>query len=358
MAKQHTIPYIYQLQNAAFPKLAALPFKVAVLDMDDAKLSCKEIQALKDQGKTVFSYVSIGEAEDYRDYWKEGGWSESRPAFLLKENPDWKGNFNVKFWDKEWQHIIFDRIGKAVEKGYDGVYLDIVDGYTVKQVIDAWHGRSSQLREEMVDFILKISHHAKALNPDFKIIPQNAVGLLSTEENINLDEPLSPNTRYLDAIDGVGKESTWFNDDARSEWVAYDMRHLENAINAGKFVLAIDYPTNNGAQREFIHEAIKAGYIPFIGTRELDGAIDRDNYRIGKELPDAILQKVLTHPNRDSFLFHSDTPGGFHETETEVTGCKLPHHDHDGEHVGIHDDATDLLIANAGFFSVYDPDSF
>lgn len=356
MAAKKTIPYIFQLQKAAFPKLEALPFKVAVLDMDDAQLSCKEIQALKEQGKTIISYVSIGEAEDYRDYWKQGGWDKARPDFLLKENPEWKGNFNVKFWDEHWQQIIFDRIAKVVEKGYDGVYLDIVDGYTVKQVIEAWGGKPQDLREEMIDFVLAISKHAKALNPDFKIVPQNAVGLLSTTDDIDLDAPLSPNMRYLNAIDGVGKEDTWFDDDKRAEWTAYDVRHLENAINAGKFVLAIDYPTKDAHQREFIREAIEAGYIPFIGTRALDGVFDKDNYRIGRELPESVLEKVLTPVHHDSFFFPSGGPGVEGAAESGIPGCNFFHSGHSDQGIDAYENDASLMAANAGFFNPYEYD--
>ncbi|TAN37800.1 MAG: hypothetical protein EPN23_04615 [Verrucomicrobia bacterium] len=43
------------------------------------------------------AYLSIGEAGDYRGYW-EKEWSAQPPTWLGAENPDWKGNFKVRYW--------------------------------------------------------------------------------------------------------------------------------------------------------------------------------------------------------------------------------------------------------------------
>jgi len=86
--------------------------------------------------RLVIAYMSVGEAEDYRYYWKRE-WNKSKPAFLEKENPDWKGNFKVRYWNKEWHTILYGAgdsekfidsyIGKIVYTNYNGVYLDVLD---------------------------------------------------------------------------------------------------------------------------------------------------------------------------------------------------------------------------------------
>ena len=55
--------------------------------------------------RIVISYLSIGEAEDYRGYWKKE-WSKKWPKWIVKENPDWKGNYIVKYWNSEWKNVI------------------------------------------------------------------------------------------------------------------------------------------------------------------------------------------------------------------------------------------------------------
>ncbi len=103
-------------------------------------LTKKEVSSLRRKPgggrRLVLSYLSIGEAEDYRYYWKDP-WKKNPPPFLAKENPEWKGNYKVKFWMGEWKEIIAGRedgrgfktsyLKKILDAGFDGVYLDIVD---------------------------------------------------------------------------------------------------------------------------------------------------------------------------------------------------------------------------------------
>lgn len=274
------IPFLYQLQNANYQSLSATDFKVAVVDPDDSGLTTAQVSSLHDAGKLLYAYTSIGEAEDYRDYWKTS-WKTSPPKFLLSENPEWKGNFRVAFWDQDWQKIIIGRIDDAIAKGYDGVYLDIVDGYTVKSIIDAYPGSKAQLRQEMIDFVLEISAHAKLAHPGFAIIPQNAVGLLSLRED---DASSGPNTAYLKAIDGLGVEDLWYDGNTRADWTSGDLEMISLAQRAGKFVLATSYPTLDARQVDFIDKAVAAGLIPFVANRDLTGRIDADNLKIADEM--------------------------------------------------------------------------
>ena len=88
------------------------------------------------QVRLVFAYLSIGEAEDYRYYWR-AEWKRRPPKFLERENPEWRGNYKVRYWMDEWQKIIcggtdgrlFDTsyVKRILDAGFDGVYLDILD---------------------------------------------------------------------------------------------------------------------------------------------------------------------------------------------------------------------------------------
>lgn len=99
-------------------------------------LTAAEVTQLKTKAnggrRLVISYMSIGEAEDYRFYWKDG-WNNVKPFFLEEENPEWKGNYKVKYWDKNWQAIILGNeesyLQRILKSDFDGVYLDIIDGF-------------------------------------------------------------------------------------------------------------------------------------------------------------------------------------------------------------------------------------
>jgi len=82
--------------------------------------------------RLLICYMSIGEAEDYRFYWQDD-WKPGDPTWIYYENPNWKGNYKVFYWEKEWQDIIMGSdtsyLDKIIDAGFDGVYLDIVDAF-------------------------------------------------------------------------------------------------------------------------------------------------------------------------------------------------------------------------------------
>jgi cysteinyl-tRNA synthetase len=266
------IPFFYQLQDSSVASLMATDFRAAVVDMDNVSADPADIDKIQAQGKLLFTYLSIGEAEDYRRYWIEGRWSQKKPAFVLGANPDWPDNFYVKFWEPAWQAIMFRRVDEAVALGYDGMYLDVVEAYQVPQVSKAYRGPGN-VRQAMINFVLALSARAKARNPHFMVIPQNAVELLAA----SAANPTAPNEAYLAAIDGVGVEDLWFNDNKPSPWTKDDLAFLKLAVAADKFVLATSYPTQDSKQAAFVTKALDAGFVPFVGDRELTGAIDPVN---------------------------------------------------------------------------------
>lgn len=95
-----------------------------------------EIEQLKKKSnggkRLLVSYMSIGEAEDYRYYW-QSDWDESCPSWMDGENPHWEGNYKVRYWEPEWQSIIYGNenayLDKIIYAGFDGVYLDIIDAF-------------------------------------------------------------------------------------------------------------------------------------------------------------------------------------------------------------------------------------
>jgi uncharacterized protein (TIGR01370 family) len=76
---------LYVLQNAGIYELFAADFDVAVVDPDDSGMKGIEVDTLKRQDKEIIAYISIGEAEDYRSYWKSD-WKPGNPVFLDQEN--------------------------------------------------------------------------------------------------------------------------------------------------------------------------------------------------------------------------------------------------------------------------------
>lgn len=243
----------YQLQGATLTSLKALDVDVLVIDVDDANLSGTEVSELKEDGTVVLSYLSIGEAEDYRGYWKEG-WRVGEPSFIDAENPEWKGNFKVRYWDEGWQAIILGRVREIAGKGYDGVYLDIIDAYWYYES----RGRETAAGE-MVELVQRIRSEGTALDQGFLVVPQNVPELYEHAE-------------YREAIDGFGKEDTWYNDDEvqGTEETAFVLPHLDRAVADGKFVLSIDYPTEPGKVCDFYTRCREHRFACTVSGRGLD----------------------------------------------------------------------------------------
>lgn len=95
-----------------------------------------EIEQLKKKpnGKKriVISYINIGAAEKYRYYWKKN-WFLHHPHWIKKKYEGYTDEYRVKFWNKEWQNIIYGNensyIKKIINAGFDGAYLDNVETY-------------------------------------------------------------------------------------------------------------------------------------------------------------------------------------------------------------------------------------
>ena len=226
----------YWLQNININQLKNSSSDLVVIDyskdgFDETAFTREEIQSLKDEGKIVLAYLSIGEAEDYRFYWQDS-WDENPPSFLGEENPDWAGNYKVKFWEREWwREVLRPYLRKITSAGFNGVYLDIIDGYHYYGEKD---GHLRKRANQMVRLVDKISRFGKRkAGEDFLVFPQNGLTILD-------DMADRFNNRYLNAINGVGIESLYYNiyneDDQN-----YRKNKLAELSNHNKLILNVEY---------------------------------------------------------------------------------------------------------------------
>ena len=134
-------PNNYKVKTDFISTIDATNFDVFIIDFfdnDGNALSAADVEILQSkpngEKRLVISYMSIGEAEDYRYYWSSD-WEKRKtePTWLYGENRNWKGNYKVFYWMADWQSIIFGNseayLDQIVATGFDGVYLDIVSAF-------------------------------------------------------------------------------------------------------------------------------------------------------------------------------------------------------------------------------------
>ncbi len=131
-------PDNYNSKQDFLNTLQETDYDILIIDAyyNDQLLTTQDIQSLKTKAngakRLVISYMSIGEAEDYRYYWQDD-WNTNPPIWLDEENPDWEGCYKVKYWHPKWQNIIYGTntsyLDTILQSNFDGVYLDIIDAF-------------------------------------------------------------------------------------------------------------------------------------------------------------------------------------------------------------------------------------
>ena len=99
----------------------------------DEPLTAPEVDTMRsDPERRIYAYMSVGEASDFRPYWKSI-WDISRPDWIEAANPNWPGSYRVRYWRDEWKSLLLDGeesyLGTILASGFDGVVLDGVDSY-------------------------------------------------------------------------------------------------------------------------------------------------------------------------------------------------------------------------------------
>ena len=160
------------------------------------------------QGKRlVIAYIDIGEAEEWRTYWKRG-WRIGSPKWIVANDPDgWEGNFPVAYWHPEWRKIWLGENGyiqAIVDAGFDGIYLDWIEAYSDENVIAAAKRDKVEPRQEMIRWVRDLANRARRDSDDFLVIAQNAA-------------ELAENPDYVSIIDAIAQEQVWFDGGADND---------------------------------------------------------------------------------------------------------------------------------------------
>ncbi|WP_035737123.1 endo alpha-1,4 polygalactosaminidase [Glycomyces arizonensis] len=256
--------WVYQLTDYAdggLAELAAAEGDAAVVDLardgGEDYFTAEEIAGLRESGKAVYAYFTVGSIETYRPEYA----AVAATDMVLNRWGDWPDEYFVAYWDQRWWDLaVRPRLDRALAAGFDGVYLDVPNAYEeIDLELVPGEDRDS-LARKMVDLIAAVDDYAAAERPGFQVLPQNAPELREFPG-------------YMESIDGIGVEDLFFLDSdepCEAEWCGENLDHVRAIAASGKLVLAVDYATEPANVAEACARYAEEGFTGYVTTVELD----------------------------------------------------------------------------------------
>ena len=241
------------LQEVDVEGISKLSSDLVIIDYsfdgsEDGELTKEDVNNIRKSGKKVFAYLSIGEAEDYRFYWKDEYYNNP-PEWIYKENPNWTGNYIVRYWHPEWQNIVLDYLKRIMDKDFDGVFLDTVDSYIEFTDEDSNYDYS-RLMINLLNKIILYSCDVRCT--DFNIILNNSEDIVFKDKFLfdNISGFIAESV-YTDGSDNYQNDT----DITRRE------RNLIKLQRKKKCIMLIEYINDPIKQNAILNRSIGNGFL-------------------------------------------------------------------------------------------------
>jgi cysteinyl-tRNA synthetase, unknown class len=129
----------------------------------------------------------------------------------------------------------------------------------------------SNYRQEMRNLVQNISQYAKTQQPNFLVIPQNGVALVTT----NGEAAGTPDQNYLKAVDGIGQENVFYGYSYDNEPTADDDTEFFSSLldifkNNGKKIMVVDFCESEDYINDSYEQNQAKGYISFATNQDLN----------------------------------------------------------------------------------------
>lgn len=241
-------------------------FDWAVVEPDN--MAAGQLAALQRYGTTAFAYVSLGEADRWRND------AAVPQSAIVSENKQWNSDV-IDLTDPAWgNYIVEQRIRPLWKQGYRAVFLDTLDSYRLFAKTDA---QATAEQKALVALIKRIHDTF----PGIKLLLNRGFEVL---DQVHSD------------VVGVAAESLFQSWDAgRSTYGqvnAADRQYLLNKLLAvknqyGLPAIAIDYvaPKDRALARTTAKKIAAKGLIPWV----TDGALDQVGVGAIEPMPRKVL---------------------------------------------------------------------
>jgi uncharacterized protein (TIGR01370 family) len=252
-------PIIVQKPWAAYyadklPLSSFDPYDLIIFDAQEHP----QLKPLADRGKTLLGYLSLGEIEKIRPYFR----AAKTQNILLDENKNWPGSYFVDIRNKFWpKRVVEELVPQLLHKGFHGIFIDTLDNPIELERVDP--ERYKGMRDAAITLVKAIKYHYPQIqimvNRAFEILPE-----LGDSITMVLGESIYAN--YDFATKAYKKVS---EDDYR--------KHVEILQNVKKSfpkirVMSLDYwnPDDKDEIKKIYNIQRANGFEPYVSVVKLD----------------------------------------------------------------------------------------
>ena len=206
------------------------------------------------QKKWMFSYIAVGQAQNYETYW-QSGWAVGNPSWILAASPTYGGTYEVAYWDGGWQNVVFQTIDRIINSGFDGIFLDQSDPFWNNSFPKGSTPISTFIQRSK-DLVCNIANYARAKKPGFKIFVNGGGNEYDTF-----------GSAYSNCLDATAGEHLWYLGTGRPEtsgYPPYTIPVLQRLAQSGKKVFTFDYTNSQGEINTVLNNSRSKGFIPTI----------------------------------------------------------------------------------------------
>jgi uncharacterized protein (TIGR01370 family) len=220
------------------------------------------IRPLLEQKKTVIGYISLGEVENYRDYYK----AVEAEGILYEKNPNWPDSRYVDVRDARWtRRVVEDLIPRLLHKGFQGIFIDTLDNPADLERRDPVKFKGmTQAAANLVKAIRR--HYPRMhimLNRSYEILPA-VEGLIDSVlgESVFTEIDFEKKTYRLADQKTYQQQVKWLKE--------------AKARRPKLKVYTLDYwpPTDTAGVARIYAEQRKNGFIPYVSIKELDRVLE------------------------------------------------------------------------------------
>lgn len=216
------------------------------------------IRPLLEQKKTVIGYISLGEVESYRDYFK----AVEKEGILYEKNPNWPDSRFVDVRDTRWtKRVLEELIPQLLHKGFQGIFIDTLDNPAELERRDP--KKFKGMTEGAANLVKAIRRHY----PRIYIMLNRAYEILPAVDG-QIDAVLGESV--FTEIDFEKK--TYRLSDPKIYRQQVQWLHAAKSRQPRLKIYTLDYwaPTDSAGVARIYTEQRKNGFIPYVSVKDLD----------------------------------------------------------------------------------------